>query len=148
MIAKILSPKLVLVVIGLGAGSGISNPAGYAAFHPVTSSEIAKETIQSLDIKDAEVKAADIATDAVGAREIATNAVGPAEIAANAVGASEIAGASELIFSECTKTHSVGVVPASFLWLTCNVGGARPGDVADVTFNGKNDCFSVRQARI
>ncbi|MGH9876844.1 MAG: hypothetical protein ACREBU_05335 [Nitrososphaera sp.] len=65
MIAKVLSSKLVLLVIGLAAGSGILIPAGYASFHPVTSSEIADNTIQSVDIKDGEVKASDIAAGAV-----------------------------------------------------------------------------------
>ena len=91
MIAKVLSQKLVLLVIGLAAGSGILIPVSYASFHPVTSNEIQDGTIQTADlannaitsakIKDGEVKAADIGGGAVTNAKIANGAVNSAKIA-------------------------------------------------------------------
>lgn len=91
MKSRLLSQKLVLLVIGLSAGSGILIPASYGSFHPVTSSEIQDGTIQTADlvnnaiisakIKDGEVKSADIGGGAVTNAKIANCAVNSAKIA-------------------------------------------------------------------
>lgn len=70
--------SVVLVTMAVVLVGGLM-PA--EAHHPITSDEIADQTIQK----------ADIGANAVGTSEIMTNGVGAAEIAANAVGASEIA---------------------------------------------------------
>jgi hypothetical protein len=71
------------------------------AHHPITTDEIANETIQKVDIGPNAVGQSEILTDGVGKTELAagsvglseilTNGVGSAEIAAGAVGPSEIA---------------------------------------------------------
>ena len=90
---------VVLVSIPLALTMGLM-PA--EAHHPITSDEIADQTIQSIDIGPNAVGASETAPNSVGLSEIVTNGVGMAEIAANAVGASEIAtsavGASEIAF--------------------------------------------------
>ena len=96
MIVTSFTQKLVLLVIGLAAGSSIVVPAGYASFHPVTSSEIQDGTIQSVDIEDGEIKAADIGTGQVKA----------AEIAPDSVGASELQGVTKLVFTTCTVDYA------------------------------------------
>lgn len=60
------------------------------AHHPITSDEIANETIQSVDIGPNAVGASEIAGNAVGGSEIAPDAVSASEIRADAVRASEI----------------------------------------------------------
>jgi hypothetical protein len=55
-----LTTKLTLIIVGLTAGSALLIPATYASFHPVTSGEIADNTIQSVDIGNGQVSTADI----------------------------------------------------------------------------------------
>ncbi|MGH9992758.1 MAG: hypothetical protein ACREBU_06830 [Nitrososphaera sp.] len=175
MIAKALSSKLVLLVIGLAAGSGILIPTSYGSFHPVTSSEIQDGTIQTVDlannavtsakIKDGEVKTADIAVGAVAsgriangavgtlkiadesitAADIAANAVGSSEIATNAVGASEIAGVSKLIFYWCSISGSES--SGSFFLRDCPKQGVDSNDLAVASLDIGSSCFDLQQVK-
>ena len=87
-----LTTKLTLIIIGLTAGSGLLIPATYASFHPVTTGEIADNTIQSVDIRNGEVRLADIATNAVTSGKISdTNGVYSVDIADGQVAAVDIA---------------------------------------------------------
>jgi hypothetical protein len=127
MMTKVLSQKLVLLVIGLAAGSGILVPTSFASFHPVTSSEIQDGTIQSVDIGTSQVKAEDIAADAVGA--------------------SELQGVTKLLFGECvlTSAEATTVVPAGARkTIECSISGVDDNDnvVATLT-NPSVVCFSV-----
>jgi hypothetical protein len=127
MITKVLSQKLVLIVIGLAAGSGILIPASYGSFHPVTSSEILDGTIQSVDIGNGQVKAADIGADAVGG--------------------SELIGVTKLLFGQCvlTNTEATTVVPTnSRLSIECTINGVDDNDSVIATLsNPAVLCFSV-----
>ena len=117
MIPSVLSQRLVLLVIGLAAGSGILIPASYGSFHPVTSGEIADETILSVDIKNGEVKNADIGGSAVNSAKIAAGGVANSDIATNAVTGNKIA----------DGTISYGDVSRSLIAVEhrddCNCGG-------------------------
>lgn len=117
MITKTFTQKLVLLVIGLAAGSSILVPTGFASFHPVTSNEIQDGTIQSADIKDGEIKAADIGTGQVKA----------AEIAADSVGESELAGVTKLLFTTCTVDYA-NTLPGNFASDDCVVPGLALND--------------------
>lgn len=87
---KELTSKLVLLIIGLTAGSGILIPTTYASFHPVTSSEIADGTIQSIDIGTGQVKNVDVGAGAISSAKIAAGAVQNSDIATNAVDSAKI----------------------------------------------------------
>jgi hypothetical protein len=72
-----LTTKLTLVIIGLTAGSGLLIPATYASFHPVTTGEIADNTILSVDIGNGQVRTEDIGAGQVRAGDIANDAIQP-----------------------------------------------------------------------
>ena len=74
---EFLTTKLTLIIIGLTAGSGLLIPATYASLHPVTSGEIADNTIQSIDIQNGQVTTADIGPGQVLTGDIADNAIQP-----------------------------------------------------------------------
>lgn len=72
-----LTTKLTLIIVGLTAGSGLLIPATYASFHPVTSGEIADNTIRSVDIENGQVTTADIADRTIRRGDVAINALSP-----------------------------------------------------------------------
>ncbi|MDQ4016453.1 MAG: hypothetical protein M3136_11910 [Thermoproteota archaeon] len=66
-----VTTKLTLIIIGLTAGSALLVPATYASFHPVTTGEIADDTIRSADISNtAGVASADIINGQVSSVDI------------------------------------------------------------------------------
>ncbi len=66
-----VTTKLTLIIIGLTAGSALLVPATYASFHPVTTGEIADDTIRSADISNtADVASADIINGQVSSVDI------------------------------------------------------------------------------
>src|SRR5918998_3921664 len=86
-----LTTKLTLVIIGLTAGSGLLVPATYASFHPVTTGEIANDTIRSADISNsAGVQSVDIVNGQVGSVDIGTGQVGSVDIGTGQVGSVDI----------------------------------------------------------
>jgi hypothetical protein len=72
-----LTTKLTLIVVGLTAASGLLIPATYASFHPVTTGEIADNTILSVDIGNGQVRTEDIGAGQVRIGDIANDAVQP-----------------------------------------------------------------------
>jgi hypothetical protein len=75
-----LTTKLTLIIIGLTAGSGLLIPGTYAAFHPVTSGEIADNTIQSVDIENSEIRTEDIGAGQVRTGDIADGTIRYADL--------------------------------------------------------------------
>jgi hypothetical protein len=76
-----LTTKLTLIIIGLTAGSALLIPATYASFHPVTTGEIADNTIQSRDISNTlGVASVDIRDGQVGSVDIGTGQVASVDI--------------------------------------------------------------------
>ena len=87
-----LTTKLTLVIIGLTAGSALLVPATYASFHPVTTGEIADDTIRSADISNsAGVYSVDIVNGQVGSADIGTGQVRTGDIGDGQVGSVDIA---------------------------------------------------------
>jgi hypothetical protein len=84
-IDKELTNKLTLIIIGLTAASGLLIPATYASLHPVTTGEIADNTIRSVDIENGEVSTADIGTGQVRTGDIGNGQVAAVDIANNAL---------------------------------------------------------------
>src|SRR5918992_1058534 len=81
-----LTTKLTLIIIGLTAGSGLLVPATYASFHPVTTGEIANDTIRSADISNsAGVQSVDIVNGQVGSVDIGTGQVATGDIQNDAI---------------------------------------------------------------
>ena len=72
-----LTNKLTLIIIGLTAGSALLVPTTYASFHPVTTGEIADETIRSRDILNGQVGSVDIGTGQVATVDIRNDAIRP-----------------------------------------------------------------------
>jgi hypothetical protein len=72
-----LTTRLTLIIVGLTAGSGLLIPATYASFHPVTSSEIADNSILSVDIGNGQVRTEDIGAGQVRTGDIANDAIIP-----------------------------------------------------------------------
>ena len=86
-----LTTKLTLVVIGLTAGSALLVPATYASFHPVTTGEIADNTIRSADISNtAGVASVDIINGQVASVDIGTGQVASVDIRDGQVGSADI----------------------------------------------------------
>ena len=140
MITRVLSQRLVLLVIGLAAGSGILIPASYGSFHPVSSSEIQDGTIQSVDIGDGQVRDIDIAT----------NAVRSAEIATDAVGAAELQGVTKLRFRSCTIPISLTANQIG-AFFSCSFSGAAIGDKVFVMQESQNSgdaCLRIDSAGV
>jgi hypothetical protein len=75
-----LTTKLTLIIVGLTAGSGLLIPATYASFHPVTSGEIADNTIRSADIANGQVTTADI-----GAEQVRSGDIGAGQVTSNKI---------------------------------------------------------------
>jgi hypothetical protein len=87
-----LTTKLTLLVIGLTAASGLLVPATYASFHPVTTGEIADDTIRSADISNtAGVQSVDIVNGQVGSVDIGNSQVASVDIGDGQVTAADIA---------------------------------------------------------
>jgi hypothetical protein len=63
--------------IMVSAGSALLVPATYASFHPVTSSEIADNSILSVDIGNGQVRTEDIGAGQVRTGDIANDAIIP-----------------------------------------------------------------------
>jgi hypothetical protein len=83
---EFLTTKLTLIIIGLTAGSGLLIPATYASFHPVTTGEIADDTIRSADISNtAGVASVDIINGQVGSVDIRDGQVSSVDIANDAI---------------------------------------------------------------
>ena len=81
-----LTTKLTLIIIGLTAGSGLLVPATYASFHPVTTGEIANDTIRSADISNsAGVQSVDIVNGQVGSVDIGNRQVARGDIQNDAI---------------------------------------------------------------
>jgi hypothetical protein len=80
-----LTTKLTLIIIGLTAGSGLLIPATYASFHPVTSGEIADNTIRSVDIENGQVMTADIGAGQVRTGDIADGTIRYADLSRSLV---------------------------------------------------------------
>jgi hypothetical protein len=76
-----LTTKLTLIIVGLTAGSSLLIPATYASFHPVTSGEIADNTIRSADIQNGQVSTADIGQGQVRTGDILDDTITSADIA-------------------------------------------------------------------
>lgn len=72
-----LTTKLTLIIVGLTAGSALLIPATYASFHPVTTGEIADNTILSVDIANGQVRTEDIGAGQIRTGDIADNAIQP-----------------------------------------------------------------------
>ena len=85
-----LTTKLTLIIIGLTAGSALLVPATYASFHPVTSGEIADNTIQSVDIGNGQVRTEDIGTGQVRTGDILDGQVYSVDIRNGQVGSVDI----------------------------------------------------------
>jgi hypothetical protein len=86
-----LTTKLTLIIVGLTAGSALLVPATYASFHPVTSGEIADETIRSVDIRNGEVTTGDIGTGAVRSGDILDDQVYSVDIRNSQIASVDIA---------------------------------------------------------
>jgi hypothetical protein len=81
-----LTTKLTLIIIGLTAGSALLFPATYASFHPVTTGEIADNTIRSADISNtAGVHSVDIVNGQVASADIQDRTIRRGDVAANAL---------------------------------------------------------------
>jgi hypothetical protein len=86
-----LTTKLTLLVIGLTAASGLLVPATYASFHPVTTGEIADDTIRSADISNTDgVRTADIVNGHVTSPDIGTGQVASVDIGTGQVASVDI----------------------------------------------------------
>jgi hypothetical protein len=86
-----LTTKLTLIIIGLTAGSGLLVPATYASFHPVTTGEIANDTIRSADISNsAGVQSVDIVNGQVGSVDIGTGQVTSGDIQDNGITSADL----------------------------------------------------------
>jgi hypothetical protein len=87
-----LTTKLTLIIVGLTAGSALLIPATYASFHPVTTGEIADNTIQSRDISNTlGVASVDIRDGQVGSVDIGTGQVASVDIGQGQVRTGDIA---------------------------------------------------------
>jgi hypothetical protein len=75
-----LTTKLTLIIIGLTAGSALLVPATYASFHPVTTGEIADDTILSRDIRNGQVGSVDIGQGQVATGDIQDNGITSADL--------------------------------------------------------------------
>lgn len=75
-----LTTKLTLIIIGLTAGSGLLIPATYASFHPVTTGEIADNTILSADLADGQIRTEDIRNGHVLTGDILDGTITSADI--------------------------------------------------------------------
>jgi hypothetical protein len=82
---ELLTTKLTLIIIGLTAGSALLIPATYASFHPVTTGEIADETIRSRDILNGQVGSVDIGTGQVASVDIRDGHVASVDIQDNTI---------------------------------------------------------------
>jgi hypothetical protein len=91
IIIEQLTTKLTLIIIGLTAGSGLLIPATYASFHPVTTGEIADDTIRSADISNtAGVQSVDIVNGQVGSVDIGTGQVASVDIQDNTITSADL----------------------------------------------------------
>src|SRR5919108_3804308 len=87
-----LTTKLTLIIVGLTAGSALLVPATYASFHPVTTGEIADNTIRSADISNtAGVQSVDIVNGQVGSVDIGTGQVASVDILDGTITSQDIA---------------------------------------------------------
>jgi hypothetical protein len=81
-----LTTKLTLIIVGLTAGSALLVPTTYASFHPVTTGEIADDTIRSADISNsAGVHSVDIVNGQVGSVDIGQGQVARGDIQNDAI---------------------------------------------------------------
>ncbi len=87
-----LTTKLTLIIIGLSAGSGLLIPATYASLHPVTTGEIADNTIRSVDIENGQVTTIDIGTGQVQSGDILDGTITSADLASGAVQVTRVEG--------------------------------------------------------
>src|SRR5919106_2470374 len=95
-----LTTKLTLIIIGLTAGSALLVPTTYASFHPVTTGEIADETIRSRDILNGQVGSVDIGTGQVATVDIRNDAIRP-NIQRNSAQETIEGGMGEDVFVNC-----------------------------------------------
>jgi hypothetical protein len=87
-----LTTKLTLIIVGLTAGSGLLIPATFASFHPVTSGEIADNTIRSVDIENGQVTSIDIGTGQVRSEDILDGTITSADLDSRAVQVTRVEG--------------------------------------------------------
>jgi hypothetical protein len=106
-----LTTKLTLIIIGLTAGSALLVPATYASFHPVTSGEIADNTIQSVDIGNGQVRTEDIGTGQVRTGDILDGQVYSVDIGDGQVTSADLASGA----IQVTKVvNAVDISPGEF----------------------------------
>ena len=147
---EFLTTKLTLVIIGLTAGSALLIPATYASFHPVTSSEIADNTIQSrdisntagvasADIRDGQVSSVDIGTGQVASVDIRDGQVGSVDI-----GTGQVASVDILDGTITSQDIASGTIPSGSTPADNSVTSAKivDGEVKSVDI-GDGEVFSL-----
>jgi hypothetical protein len=165
IIIEQLTTKLTLLIVGLTAASGLLVPATYASFHPVTTGEIADNTIQSrdisntlgvasVDIRDGQVGSVDIGTGQVASGDIQDRTIRRADVAVGALSPSiqiVVSGDKELgtgpntlgvAFADCPSGYRVtggGFAGSTFL----NVYESSPEDVNTWFVAARNDNTSL-----
>ena len=96
-----LTTKLTLIIVGLTAGSALLVPATYASFHPVTTGEIADDTIRSADISNsAGVQSVDIVNGQVGSVDIGQGQVATGDIQDNGITSADLGNVITIVQGE------------------------------------------------
>jgi hypothetical protein len=145
-----LTTKLTLLVVGLTAGSALLFPATYASFHPVTTGEIADDTIRSADISNtAGVNSVDIVNGQVGSVDIGTGQVASVDIRDGQVGSvdigdGQVASADILDGTITSQDIASGTIPSGSTPADNSVTSAKiaDGEVKSVDI-GNDEVFSV-----
>jgi hypothetical protein len=115
-----LTTKLTLIIVGLTAGSGLLIPATYASFHPVTTGEIADNTIQSRDISNtAGVASVDIINGQVSSADIRDRTITSGDVAIGSLSIPGTWAESEVVTIQAGQTGEAIA--------TCPSGGLMTG---------------------
>jgi hypothetical protein len=133
-----LTTKLTLIIVGLTAGSALLVPATYASFHPVTSGEIADETIRSVDIRNGEVTTGDIGTGAVRSGDILDDQVYSVDIRNSQVASVDIANGQVA----SVDIQDNGITSADLGNVVTIVKGSAFGISPGASNSGQADCPS------
>jgi hypothetical protein len=113
-----LTTKLTLIIIGLTAGSALLIPATYASFHPVTTDEIAQNTIRSADISDTagvfsiDIGNGQVASVDIGNGQVASVDIGNGQVASVDIGDGQVASvdlANDAIKPTVRIVHGEGI---------------------------------------
>ena len=133
-----LTTKLTLIIVGLTAGSALLFPATYASFHPVTTGEIADNTIRSADISNtAGVQSVDIVNGQVGSVDIGTGQVASVDILDGTITSQDIA----------SGTIPSGSTPADNSVTSAKIadGEVKSVDIGnDEVFSPRDDSWKIR----